>query len=85
MRGVRAAVELTAIASAVTTAALAVIPRPHLAYSWHAEDLALETAASVIALLASFLVFGRLRRHTRLNDSCWHVHWRSSLCPTCSW
>jgi signal transduction histidine kinase len=68
MRGVRAAVAATAIASAVTSAALAVIPQLHLASPWQAEHLALETAASVIALLACFLVFGRLRRRTRLNE-----------------
>jgi signal transduction histidine kinase len=59
---------VTAITSAGTTVALAVIPQLHLAYSWQALNLALETAASVIALLASFLVFGRLRRRTRLNE-----------------
>ena len=33
-----------------------------------AADLTLDTAASVIGLLAYFLVFGRLRRRTRLNE-----------------
>ena len=64
----RTAVVVTAIVSAVTTAALALLPQLHLAYSWQAENLALEMAASVIALLACFLVFGRLRRRTRLNE-----------------
>jgi signal transduction histidine kinase len=64
----RTAVMVTVIISAVTTTALAVLPQLHLAYSWQAEDLALEMAASVIALLACFLVFGRLRRRTRLNE-----------------
>jgi len=68
MGNMRAMVVATAIASAVTTVALALLPQLHLAYSWQAEDLALETAASVIALLACFLVFGRLRRSTRLNE-----------------
>jgi signal transduction histidine kinase len=64
----RAAVMATAIVSALATAALALVPQLHLAYSWQAENLALEMAASVIALLACFLVFGRLRRRTRLNE-----------------
>jgi signal transduction histidine kinase len=68
VRGMRAAVVLTAIASVVTTAAFAVIPQTRLTPPWQAEHLALETAASVIALLACFLVFGRLRRRTRLNE-----------------
>jgi signal transduction histidine kinase len=67
-RAMQSAVIATAIVSAVATAALAVVPQLHLAYPWQAEDLALETAASVIALLACFLVFGRLRRLTRLNE-----------------
>jgi len=62
------AVIAAALASALTTAALALVPQLHLAYSWQAENLALETAASVIALLACFMVFGRLRRRTRLNE-----------------
>jgi signal transduction histidine kinase len=64
----RAAVVVTTIASAVITAALALIPQLRLAYPWQAENLALETAASVIALLACFMVFGRLLRRTRLNE-----------------
>jgi signal transduction histidine kinase len=68
IRGMRGAVVVTAIVSAVTTAALALIPQLHLAYPWQAENLALQTAASVIALLTCFMVFGRLRRRTRLNE-----------------
>jgi signal transduction histidine kinase len=64
----RVAVVAMAIASAVTTAVLGLLPQLHLSYSWQAENLALEMAASVIALLACFLVFGRLRRRTRLNE-----------------
>jgi signal transduction histidine kinase len=64
----RTAVAATSITSAVATAALALLPQLHLAYSWQAENLALEMAASVIALLACFLIFGRLRRRTRLNE-----------------
>lgn len=68
LRGVRTLVVLTAIASAVATVALALVPQLHLAYPWQAENLALEAAASVIALLTFFLVFGRLRRRTRLTE-----------------
>ncbi len=68
MPSVRALVVWTAIASAAVTVALALIPQLHLAYPWQAENLALQAAASVIALLTWFLVFGRLRRCTRLNE-----------------
>ena len=68
MRGMRTAVVVTAIASVVATAAFASIPQLSFRYRWRAENLALETAASLIALLACFLVFGRLRRRTRLNE-----------------
>jgi signal transduction histidine kinase len=64
----RVAVAAAAIASAVITVVLALAPRLHLAYSWQAENLALEMAASVIALLACFLMFGRLLRRARLNE-----------------
>ena len=47
---------------------LRLIPQLSFTYPWQAENLALETAASLIALLACFLVFGRLRRRTRLNE-----------------
>ena len=68
MRGMRTAVVVTAIASVVATAAFAAIPQLSFRYRWQAGNLALETAASLIALLACFLVFGRLRRRTRLNE-----------------
>lgn len=64
----RGAVILTAIASAVATAVLGLVPQLHLTYPWQAENLAIETTASTIALLACFMVFGRLRRRTRLNE-----------------
>jgi signal transduction histidine kinase len=62
------AVIVTAIVLAAVTAALALVPQLHLGYPQEAADLALDTAASVIGLLAYFLVFGRLRRRTRLNE-----------------
>ena len=63
-----AAVVVTAIVLVAVTAALALAPQLHLGYPQEAADLALDTAASVIGLLACFLVFGRLRRRTRLNE-----------------
>ncbi len=64
----RAAVVVTAIASAVITAALALVPQLRFSYPWQTEHLALETAASLIALLACFLVLGRLRRRPALGE-----------------
>jgi signal transduction histidine kinase len=63
-----AAIIVTAIVLVAATAALALAPQLHLGYPQEAADLALDTAASVIGLLACFLVFGRLRRRTRLNE-----------------
>jgi signal transduction histidine kinase len=68
VRGMHAAVIVTAIVLVVVTAALALAPQLQLGYPQEAADLALDTAASVIGLLACFLVFGRLRRRTRLNE-----------------
>jgi signal transduction histidine kinase len=62
-----AAVVVTAIVLVAVTAALALAPQLHFGYPREAADLALDTAASVIGLLACFLVFGRLRRRTRLH------------------
>lgn len=63
-----AAVAVTAIVLVAATAALTLAPQLHLGYPPEAADLALDTAASVVGLLACFLVFGRLRRRTRLNE-----------------
>ncbi len=68
VRGMHAAVVVTAIVLAATTAALALTPQLRLGYPREEVDLALDTAASVIGLLAYFLVFGRLRHRTRLNE-----------------
>lgn len=68
VRGTNAAVIVTAIVLVALTAALALAPQLHLGYPAEAADLALDTAASVIGLLAYFLVFGRLRHRTRLNE-----------------
>ena len=68
MRGGGAAVVVTAVISGVATLAVALLPQLHFAYRQPPLHVALETAASLIALLAGFLVFGRLRREGRLND-----------------
>ncbi|MFI5062423.1 MAG: sensor histidine kinase [Streptosporangiales bacterium] len=44
------------------------LPRLDLDYHPATLHVALETAASLSALLASFLICGRLRRHARLNE-----------------
>jgi signal transduction histidine kinase len=64
----RVAVVGTAIVLVAATAGVALAPRLHPGYRWHAEDLTVETALSIVGLLAYFLVFGWLRRRTRLND-----------------
>lgn len=51
-------------------ASVASLPLPPLHFNYHPATLqvVLETAASLSALLACFLVCGRLRRHARLNE-----------------
>jgi signal transduction histidine kinase len=68
MRGWSAAVLLTAVVSAVVTLATALLPQLHFTYWQPWLHAALETAASLIALLAGFLFFGRLRRARWLNE-----------------
>jgi signal transduction histidine kinase len=46
----------------------AVLPQLQFAYYGASAHVALETAATLIALLAGFLVFGRLRRRGSVND-----------------
>jgi signal transduction histidine kinase len=57
-----------AVASGVAACALAVLPRLQFTHNGMLLRVALETAASLIALLAGFLVFGRLRRRGKVND-----------------
>lgn len=68
MRSYRAIAGLTAAVSGLVTIAFARLPQLHLGYAWPAVRLALETSGSLIALFAAFLVFGRLRRRTYLNE-----------------
>ena len=58
----------TAAVASVVTAAVALIPELRFAYRDPALHVALETSASLVALLAGFLVAGRLWRLTRLNE-----------------
>jgi signal transduction histidine kinase len=64
----RAIAGLTALVSGLVTIAFARLPQLHLGYAWPDVRLALETSGSLIALFATFLVFGRLRRRTYLNE-----------------
>jgi hypothetical protein len=48
--------------------ALAVLPELQFSYRGTSLHVAVETAASLIALLAGFLFFGRLQRRGGLND-----------------
>ena len=68
MRSYRVITVLTAVVSGLVTIAFARVPELHLDYAWPAVRLALETSGSLIALFATFLIFGRLRRRTYLNE-----------------
>ena len=66
--GMRAGVLAAASIAGVVACALAMLPQLQFARYGMAPHLALETAASLIALLAGFLVFSRLHRSGGLND-----------------
>jgi signal transduction histidine kinase len=55
-------------ACAVLTVVGALVPSLHFGYRERDAHVALEAAAALIALLAAFLVFGRLQRSARLDD-----------------
>jgi signal transduction histidine kinase len=59
---------VTAVVSAVVTLAIALLPQLHFTYWQPLLHAALETAASLIALLAGILCFARLRRARWLNE-----------------
>ncbi len=59
---------MIAVVSGAATLAVDLLPQLHFAYWQPALHVALETAASLIALLAGFLVLGRLRRVGRLDE-----------------
>ena len=54
--------------SAVVTAFVAALPSLSFAYRNHELHIALQTAEALIALLVSYLVFGRFRRRRRLPE-----------------
>lgn len=68
MGGARAATALTALLSGAVTVAAVLLPQAGLVYRGPASQVALETAATLVALLATFLVVGRLRRRTRVSE-----------------
>ena len=61
------AVAVSAVVSGVTTAVFALSHQVHLAYGNPGLRAALETAATLTAMLAAFLVFGRFRRRRVLD------------------
>lgn len=68
MRDTRAVAVATAVVSALATVAFVLLPHLKLDYAWPSVRLALETSGSLVALIAAFLVFGRLLRCTYLNE-----------------
>lgn len=64
----RAAVLASVVIFGVATFAFAAIPQLQFAYYGVPLRVALETAASLIALVAGFLVYGRLRQCGRLRE-----------------
>src|SRR5215469_15969304 len=67
-RGTRGAVLAASLACAVASLTLVLPTEPHASYRLPAVHVALDTAASLIALLTAFLVVGRFRRRTLLNE-----------------
>ena len=63
-----AAVLAAAVVFSVVTVALAALPQLQFVFHGMLLHVALETAASLIAFLAGFLVYGRLRRCGGLNE-----------------
>jgi signal transduction histidine kinase len=56
------------LVSGAATAVVVFVPSFHFAYRQPALHVALETSASLIGLLAAYLVFGRFRRSGRTDD-----------------
>jgi len=68
MRGARIAVLIVSVTSAAVTVAAALLPHLNFAYRMPALRAALVTAAPLIALIAGFLILGRLLRRARLTE-----------------
>ncbi len=58
----------TAILAGIATLVIVSVPDVRFAYRLPALHVALETAATLAALLAAYLVYGRLKRSSGLND-----------------
>ena len=59
---------VTAVICSAVTIGFVLLPQLHLEYAWPQVRLALETSGSLIVLVAGFLVYGRLRRRTYLDE-----------------
>lgn len=68
MGGMRGAGLATALMSGIATLVIGLLPQLHASYRWSALHVALDTTATLIALLAACLAVGRLWRRTQLNE-----------------
>ncbi len=68
LRRPAAPVLATAILAVIATVLVTVLPELHFAYRQHELHVGLESAAALIGLLASYLLFGRFQRRRRLDD-----------------
>ncbi len=68
MRGARITVLIVSVISGAVTIAAALIPQLNFAYRMPELRAALVTVAPLIALIAGFLIFGRLLRRARLTE-----------------
>jgi hypothetical protein len=64
----RALIAGTAAGAALATLLISILPSVDFAYRSHTLHVAIETAASIIGLLAAYLVLGRFRRSASLRD-----------------
>ena len=66
-----------------TTSVVTLVSEGRPIYGLPIQQVAFQTTASLVTLLAGFLVFGRLRRNSRLNELALWPPSLSLLCPTC--
>src|SRR5688572_15561953 len=64
----RAGILITFAIGGAITLAVAAFPEARFAYRRPAMQIALETAASLVAFVAALLVFGRFRQRSSLDD-----------------
>lgn len=67
-RGIRAAVSVTVLFSGAATGVIVLLPQLHAGYRWSALHVALDTTATLTALLAAGLAVGRLWRRTLVGE-----------------